>query len=456
MMEDYEKSVQYLMEAFNTAQKQHDTKSYSIILNNIGTNYLMSDDYDLALKYFTKAMDASVNYEGKASSLFNLGQVYTAGKDSSKFPTAHSYYDKALKFAEEWHNTRDQAFVCNRIGELYLMEGNNLKSLYYLNKSLKMLDDKELYYKLNDFLCMAENYILVRRYHTGIKTALKADSIAQKNGFIYIQHFLNIFLSEMYDSLRKPALAFSYFKRSAMLKDSMFNLEKTKRLNFMQTEFETTQHEMEAMHFQKQAASNNKLTKVYIIIGISLFLTLIYFIKNNRQKVKILQYERERLLQQREQEMLEKQALELELDIKHSEVLDNVLQINQQKELFTSILSDVDHIIKSKEPEKIMVHIKLLTDGIKNKIDLSDDWEQIKLYFEKVHPGFFDHLKNNYPGLSLNDLKLIAYTKLKFSNKEIGRLLDINPGSVQVCRYRLKKKMNIPEEVNFVNFMTTL
>jgi hypothetical protein len=160
-------------------------------------------------------------------------------------------------------------------------------------------------------------------------------------------------------------------------------------------------------------------------------------------------------MQQREQEKLKKQALELELDLKHSEILNNVLQINQQKELFTSILTDVDKIIKS-EPEKIMGYVKLLTEGIKNKIDLSDDWEQIKLYFEKVHPGFFDNLKNDYPDLLLSDLKLITYTKLKFSNKEIGRLLDINPGSVQVCRYRLKRKMNIPEEVNFINFMTTL
>ena len=197
------------------------------------------------------------------------------------------------------------------------------------------------------------------------------------------------------------------------------------------------------------------MNKIYIIIGISVFLAFFYFIKNMRQKVKILQYERERLMQQREQEKLKKQALELELDLKHSEILNNVLQINQQKELFTSILTDVDKIIKS-EPEKIMGYVKLLTEGIKNKIDLSDDWEQIKLYFEKVHPGFFDNLKNDYPDLLLSDLKLITYTKLKFSNKEIGRLLDINPGSVQVCRYRLKKKMNIPEEVNFVNFMTTL
>ena len=146
----------------------------------------------------------------------------------------------------------------------------------------------------------------------------------------------------------------------------------------------------------------------------------------------------------------------MKLDEKHREILTHAIQINQQKEVLTSVQSEIINIIKLEEPEKIINSLKQLTSEVKTRIDLSDDWYQIKLHFEKVHPEFFQKLISEFPGLTVNELKLCAYTKLKFSNKEIGRLLNINSSSVQVSRYRLKKKINFPEEVNFDDFIHSL
>jgi len=42
---------------------------------------------------------------------------------------------------------------------------------------------------------------------------------------------------------------------------------------------------------------------------------------------------------------------------------------------------------------------------------------------------------------------------MNFKGKEIIRLLNINPQRVPVARYRLKRKMNLPEAVNFKDFI---
>ena len=114
-------------------------------------------------------------------------------------------------------------------------------------------------------------------------------------------------------------------------------------------------------------------------------------------------------------------------------------------------LTELPSLWQPDEPS--ITKLKQLNAAIKSKLDLSDDWDQIKVHFEKVHPEFFIRIKDDYPDLTVNDLKLCAYSKLKFSNKEIGRLLNINTSSVQVSRYRLKRKMNLPEEINFDDFV---
>jgi len=450
MAGDYANSIKYEIEALTTSQAMHDLRSSAIILNNIGTNYLFLNELDKAFEYFNKASEASMDYKGKISALVNLGQVFAS---SERYSQAHDSYNKGLLMAQKEHNTKDEAIIYNRIGELYLMEANYTKSLYFLNKSLSLLDDKDLYYKIDGLKCMSEDYLLTGRYDMGIKTAKRADSLARKNGFVYELKMINSLISELYDSLRKPDLSLIYYKNYAFFKDSIFNIEKNNRMHFLQTEFETRQKEMQVEQLQKEAGFHRKMNYVYLIVGFTILLALFFFIKNIRQKNKILHFEKEKLIQQKERERLEKQNLELKLDEKHREILTHAIQINQQKEVLTSVQEEISNIIQLGKPDIIIDSVKQLNAAIKSKLDLSDDWDQIKVHFEKVHPEFFIRIKDDYPDLTVNDLKLCAYSKLKFSNKEIGRLLNINTSSVQVSRYRLKRKMNLPEEINFDDFV---
>ena len=45
-----------------------------------------------------------------------------------------------------------------------------------------------------------------------------------------------------------------------------------------------------------------------------------------------------------------------------------------------------------------------------------------------------------------NEKRLCAYIKLNLSTKDISRMLHVEEKSVQMARYRLKKKMNIPAD----------
>ena len=76
--------------------------------------------------------------------------------------------------------------------------------------------------------------------------------------------------------------------------------------------------------------------------------------------------------------------------------------------------------------------------------------------FNNADKGFLNKVKEKHPALTPNDLKLCAYLRLNLSSKEIAPLLNISSRSVEVKRYRLRKKMNLPHESSLTNYILEL
>ena len=78
------------------------------------------------------------------------------------------------------------------------------------------------------------------------------------------------------------------------------------------------------------------------------------------------------------------------------------------------------------------------------------------LYPQQVHLRFFEKLQSNFPDLTPNELKLCAYTRINLSNKEIARLLNVNSSSVEMARYRMKKKVGLEGQTTITDFIQTV
>ncbi|MEL6560799.1 MAG: 7TM diverse intracellular signaling domain-containing protein [Bacteroidota bacterium] len=79
-------------------------------------------------------------------------------------------------------------------------------------------------------------------------------------------------------------------------------------------------------------------------------------------------------------------------------------------------------------------------DGLRQ---FESQWEVIKTHFENVHPDFFSKIEINFPNLSLNDHRLLAFMKMKLSNKEIAVITNVTRRAVEQSKRRLKKKLGI-------------
>ena len=96
--------------------------------------------------------------------------------------------------------------------------------------------------------------------------------------------------------------------------------------------------------------------------------------------------------------------------------------------------------------------IQLVNDIEKN----NSNWEQFATHFDEVNNDFLKKLKTKFPALTNTDLKVCAYLQLKLSSKEIAPLLNISVRSVEVKRYRLRKKMDLPHETSVVEYILSI
>ena len=95
---------------------------------------------------------------------------------------------------------------------------------------------------------------------------------------------------------------------------------------------------------------------------------------------------------------------------------------------------------------------KILSKGINQ----DKDWADFNTHFESVNKSFYSRLKQAYPDISPNDLKISALIKLNLSIKEMAGILNISPDSVKTARYRLRKKLQLNSEDNLTDFILNL
>ena len=173
-----------------------------------------------------------------------------------------------------------------------------------------------------------------------------------------------------------------------------------------------------------------------------------------------------RYYKKQREDLLEKKQREIEL--KELESTQQIIKLNNDKlrsdiesknrELATSTMSIIKkneflNSIKSELVTKGKDGIDKVVKIIDKNLNNTDDWKMFQEAFNNADKKFLKKLKSKHSELTPNDLRLCAYLRLNLTSKEIAPLLNISPRSVEVKRYRLRKKMNLPHDANLTNYI---
>ncbi len=198
---------------------------------------------------------------------------------------------------------------------------------------------------------------------------------------------------------------------------------------------------------------SNAMLTVYIlaIVLFSVFMHHMYKRYYNKEQQKLIEKNKRELefaKVQNEKEIIHIKNEQLKQDFrnKSKELASYTIDIAKKNELLTQIKN---RLIKVQDKGAIEPVIQIIDKNLNH----NDNWESFKEAFNIVDKKFLKKLKKLHPGLSTNDLKLCAYLRLNLSSKEIAPLFNISTRSVEIKRYRLRKKMSLSHEDNLVNYI---
>jgi PAS domain S-box-containing protein len=167
------------------------------------------------------------------------------------------------------------------------------------------------------------------------------------------------------------------------------------------------------------------------------------------------QGELKRLRQRDELNKEEQRQLRAKLGSMNQELATNLIFISERNILLESINQSLSEI-SSKAGYEIKRDLFKLSSKVKNNIQLDEAWGKFKMHFDKTHPAFFSKLKELNPGLTQKEIKQCAYIRIGLSVKEAAQLLDVSPKSIEMARYRIKKKIQLSIGDNLHDYINSL
>jgi ligand-binding sensor domain-containing protein/DNA-binding CsgD family transcriptional regulator len=153
---------------------------------------------------------------------------------------------------------------------------------------------------------------------------------------------------------------------------------------------------------------------------------------------------------------LKNEKLVAEIQHKNTELASVAMHLVQKGELLGKIKDQMVKLKKHAENEKDSDDLKKIIRVISDEDKIDKQWEQFTMHFDNVHSDFLSALKAKHPSLSSNELKLSAYLRMNLSTKEIAQLMNISVRGVEISRYRLRKKLQIPTEKNLFDFLVKI
>ncbi len=326
---NFTKELENRLKALKNFEEIGDKKLIGVSYSDIGIIYYSQINYPKALDYFSKALiicDTLKDDEGKAKNYNNIGLIYIDKKD---YPKAFEYEVKAMHMYEKLNNSKDLSSCYINIAIIYSNSNDFSQAMQYYKNALKIKIE------LGDDALAAVCYVNIgslndnlKNYQDAIDYSLKGIEISK--GINDLDNMRNGYktLANVYEELKDYKNAFKYEIKFKQLTDSIFNIENTKQMSDLKTNFEVQKKEDELNSKSKaekeklaviaEAEKKRQQTIIYFVIFILVIVCIASVFLWNRYKVT----ERQKNIIEKQKDVVQIQKQKVEE--KNKEILDSI------------------------------------------------------------------------------------------------------------------------------------
>jgi tetratricopeptide (TPR) repeat protein len=407
-------AIEYDLKAIELANKKDKQRLAKFYLS-LFRDYKTEGEYDKALSL----VDSIIPAFKKVNNLYLLGKSHCylgcVYLDLGDYKKAEGYIKTAIDYDYKFGNKHSLMITKMNLSQVYI-ESNQLDSAISVLKDLLILNKQLKNIKYDDMIY----------YNMFIVYEKKGDF---KSAYEYCIKFMNV-------------------------NDSVVEDLTNQRLLELQTKYEVNLKNEQIKLLEKE---KQLVRQKYISFGTGLILLLIvslYVIsyKNRKAKEKQLLHEAE-IKEAENKHQAELQEATSIIETKQRELTTKAIYISQQGQILSHVKEQLENV-KNDNPE-----IKETILGILSNINIrlnQNAFSDFEKYFIEVHPKFYDALKQKYPDLSQNELKVCALLRLNLNTKQIADITGRSVRSVESTRTTIRKKMELELQDNLFEKISTI
>ncbi|MEP6712679.1 MAG: ATP-binding protein [Ferruginibacter sp.] len=278
---DYATALKSLLQQLAWFENKKDAYGVLLATRFLGSTYNFAKDFENTIRYDKKNVELALAFGDTSeivSAINNLGSDYA---ENNMPDSGLRYAQTAVMYGRKMTNPAGLRQALTTLAENYIGIKQYGKALPLIREVLNYgnkADINTIIWAQNDLaqIYLETNYQDSARYY-----AYKAAPLANEKGFrdqlLRAYHYL--YLSYEKSGLKDSA--FSYYKMSVNTKDSLYSLQNSKQVQFINFREQTRQQEAEQEKIQFQ----NKIRMYVLLAGLVIFFIIVFILfRNNRQK----------------------------------------------------------------------------------------------------------------------------------------------------------------------------
>ena len=282
-VKEYAKAIESFQTAYNLSMETQNENFAASMLTQIGIVYETQNRLSQSLDFYTKALNQYSQLKDViniAEANCNIGTILLLQHDTVN---AVEQFRKGLQIDEEIDNSDGMARDMAKLRDVCSGQGNYSKAIDFGLRVVELVqeagDKMNVAIAINDLgLLLLKN----KKYTDAEKQFQGALAIATEIGSLEDMRNAYENLSNCYQQLGKPDMAFRYYKRSVAIKDSLLNEDKNKEITrtVLSYEYEVKQARLKAekdMEIEKQKNLRNNFAVTGGVILLTAIVSLIFY-----------------------------------------------------------------------------------------------------------------------------------------------------------------------------------
>ncbi len=418
-LRDLNRAFEYANKALEISRQQNDSVMIAHCYNTLGLINIYVPDNEMAERNFHKALEINRKTGNKRGIVRNLNNLalYRSGNTSLKIEQLYEAIEINKGFDANWSLAENY----NNLGMQYYYKGDMERALSALSQA------REYAEKINARELILDN---------------------------------NRYFTEVYSSGGKYKEAYLYLKSvlEEIEREKMAEQIRIYEAGLLQKRLDNTKQSIRDKEQEYQLVKMKYAILIIVLLFFTITLVAVYFGYRYRHKRKIQILEARNALESQEREIAlrekelvtlkleqkEAEARNAERELKHikDELTNTAFFVRTREEMLTNIQLRIRETYKLPEDEKLeKLHAISRTISRMNTRN-----NEMEILMDKVSSDFVYKLSEKYPELTGNEKRLASLLRIGLSSKEIASIISSQPKTVDMARYRLRKKMELDSD----------